>query len=114
MELLNQQKIAQLGCEIGQENIPLLLEIFLKELQTYQVSLAQFQGEAQLTYLLEISHALKSSAASFAADKLCSIAEKIDAYGKCNDLRSVAQSVSEMQEVLNVTYQVYCEFHPTE
>ena len=112
MELLNPQKMAQLSREIGAENIPILLDIFLNELHTYQVTLELYQGQERLDYLLEISHALKSSAASFAADKLCSVAEKIDAYGKQDDFESVTQCLLEMQEALDITYQTFREFDP--
>ena len=35
MKVLNQQKVDELAGEIGQENVPVLLEIFLGELKGY-------------------------------------------------------------------------------
>ncbi|MCF8779107.1 Hpt domain-containing protein [Vibrio sp. IRLE0018] len=85
MELLNQKKIASLSEEIGQENVPMLLEIFLGELESYLKVLCDATYSDKLSYLKEISHALKSSAASFGADSLCAYAVEIDARAKQND-----------------------------
>lgn len=71
MTILNQQKIDELSMEIGSDNVPVLLDIFLGEMDTYIDNLSQLEGSEQLVYLKEISHALKSSAASFGADSLC-------------------------------------------
>lgn len=65
VNVLNQQKIDELSMEIGSDNVPVLFDIFLGEMDTYIENLSQLQGAERLAYSKEISHALKSSAASF-------------------------------------------------
>ncbi|MDW1810739.1 Hpt domain-containing protein, partial [Vibrio sp. Vb2362] len=74
VNVLNQQKIDELSMEIGSDNVPVLFDIFLGEMDTYIENLSQLQGAERLAYSKEISHALKSSAASFGADRLCELA----------------------------------------
>lgn len=81
---LNSQKIEQLFNEIGQENLPALLDIFLAELSEYQQTLND-DSDALEQNLGNISHALKSSAASFGADNLCQVAKHIDAKVKAGE-----------------------------
>jgi len=65
-KVLNQQKVDELAGEIGQENVPVLLEIFLGELKGYYEHLEINKASDTSKYLADISHALKSSAASLA------------------------------------------------
>ncbi len=106
-ELLNQEKIDALSSEIGSDNVPLLLDIFLGEMDTYIDSLQKHSGQAQLEYLTEISHALKSSAASFGADCLCKLAVSIDKKAKNNQLSEDGKEVSRMIDLLSETRDVY-------
>lgn len=78
MEWLNHHKIAQLSQDIGAENLLLILEVFLRELESYQKNLTHVDREESFAYLAEVGHALKSSAASFGADRLCAKASDID------------------------------------
>lgn len=78
VNVLNQQKIDELSMEIGSDNVPVLFDIFLGEMDTYIENLSQLQRAERLAYSKEISHALKSSAASFGADRLCELAMSID------------------------------------
>ena len=105
--MLNQQKIEQLSQEIGSENVPVLLDIFLGEIHTYIDHLQKYEGEEQLTYLQDISHALKSSAASFGADRLCELAIFIDKKAKAGSLVVNGDEASTMIEVLRDTQEVY-------
>lgn len=82
VKIIDQDKVDRLATEIGQENMPTLLGIFLNELQTYQNQLAVLEGIDQEQYLQEISHALKSSAASFGAEALCAYSTELDARVK--------------------------------
>lgn len=107
MDILNQQKIDTLSAEIGRDNVPLLLDIFLGEMGTYIENLQSCSGEAQLDYLTEISHALKSSAASFGADRLCKLAVSIDKKAKNDQLSEGGEDVSRMIDVLRDTRDVY-------
>ncbi|MGY0613887.1 quorum-sensing phosphorelay protein LuxU [Vibrio sp. FJH11] len=107
MSMLNQQKIEQLSQEIGSENVPVLLDIFLGEIHTYIEHLQKYEGEEQLTYLKDISHALKSSAASFGADRLCELAISIDKKAKVCDLAVNGEEATTMIDVLRDTQEVY-------
>ena len=61
MKVLNQQKVDELAGEIGQENVPVLLEIFLGELKGYYEHLDLNKDTDTSKYLADISHALKLS-----------------------------------------------------
>lgn len=105
--VLNQQKIEQLAMEIGSDNVPMLLDIFLGEVDTYIDNLQKYEGEEQLTYLKDISHALKSSAASFGADRLCELANSIDKKAKVGTLVVNGEEAISMADVLRDTQEVY-------
>ncbi len=107
MDLLNQQKIDALSKEIGRDNVPLLLDIILGEMDTYINNLRNYSGEQQLSYLKEISHALKSSAASFGADRLRELAIVIDQKAKNNQLIVGGYEASTMVDLLADTRDVY-------
>ncbi|WP_200796951.1 quorum-sensing phosphorelay protein LuxU [Vibrio quintilis] len=112
MDLINQEKIATLAKEIGPENVPVLLDIFLGELTSYQATLLEADTEARLEHLKEISHALKSSAASFGADRLCALAIDIDMRGKQQQLEDIAQETEALVELLRLTHESYAAFSP--
>ncbi|WP_342607321.1 quorum-sensing phosphorelay protein LuxU [Vibrio tritonius] len=108
MDFLNQGKIDGLAQEIGQDNVPVLLEIFLGELTSYEQQLSQISGAEKYEYLKEISHALKSSAASFGADRLCAKAVEIDGMVKLGldfDVDAEAESVLELLKATFTRYQ---------
>ncbi|MEI8599512.1 Hpt domain-containing protein [Vibrio sp. M60_M31a] len=107
MNILNQKKIDDLSMEIGSDNVPVLLGIFLGEIDTYIRNLSQFDDADQLVYLKEISHALKSSAASFGADRLCDLAISIDKKAKAGELAVEGEEATTMIDVLRDTQEVY-------
>ncbi|NVC96161.1 Hpt domain-containing protein [Vibrio natriegens] len=107
MNILNQKKIENLSMEIGSDNVPVLLDIFLGEIDTYIQNLSLYDGTEQLTYLKEISHALKSSAASFGADRLCDLAISIDKKAKAGELVVEGEEATTMIDVLRDTQEVY-------
>ncbi|PMH41927.1 phosphorelay protein LuxU [Vibrio sp. 10N.286.49.B3] len=109
-EVLNKTKIDQLANEIGPENIPVLLGIFLGELTAYKERLIQLEGEELATYLASICHELKSSAASFGADRLCQFALDIDFRVKLNQDLELEKSVDFMLELIGFTYDTYQSF----
>jgi two-component system phosphorelay protein LuxU len=110
VEYLNQHKVEQLTREIGVDNIPVLLEIFTGELITYQQQLNCGNLAAKSAYLKEISHALKSSAASFGADALCHLALSVDEAVKQDDFVEKDEDISFMMSCLNETHQVYSKY----
>lgn len=109
MELLNQEKINQLAGEIGEENIPVLLDIFLDELLTYARNLADGSQPDRLDYLKEISHALKSSAASFGAEALYAHALEIDTKVKQGTNIDEPVEVEHMVGLLHKTHSRYSQ-----
>ncbi len=105
-KVLNQQKVDELAGEIGQENVPVLLEIFLGELKGYYEHLEINKESDTSKYLADISHALKSSAASFGADSLCSFAIGLDSKVK-QSLPTTDGDFEDMQSLLLSTYTEY-------
>tara|TARA_B100001057_G_C22430748_1_gene787329 strand:+ start:176 stop:520 length:345 start_codon:yes stop_codon:yes gene_type:complete len=105
-KVLNQQKVDELAGEIGQENVPVLLEIFLGELKGYYEHLEINKESDTSKYLADISHALKSSAASFGADSLCSFAIVLDSKVK-QSLPITDGDFEDMQSLLLSTYTEY-------
>ena len=105
-KVLNQQKVDELAGEIGQENVPVLLEIFLGELKGYYEHLEINKESDTSKYLADISHALKSSAASFGADSLCSFAIGLDSKVK-QSLPITDRDFEDMQSLLLSTYTEY-------
>ncbi len=81
---LNSAKLDELCAEIGRENLPMLLDIFLGELKRYHIVLS---GDVKQLHspLKEICHMLKSNAASFGADHLCELANKLDAKARAGE-----------------------------
>ncbi len=76
-------------------------------MDTYITRLSDLKGNEQLIYLKEISHALKSSAASFGADRLCDLAIAIDRKAKSNQLAEQGEDATEMLALLDVTRDAY-------
>ncbi len=105
-KVLNHQKVDELAGEIGQENVPVLLEIFLGELKGYYEHLEINKESDTSKYLADISHALKSSAASFGADSLCSFAIGLDSKVK-QSLPITDGDFEDMQSLLLSTYTEY-------
>jgi HPt (histidine-containing phosphotransfer) domain-containing protein len=107
VNVLNQQKIDELSMEIGSDNVPVLFDIFLGEMDTYIENLSQLQGAERLAYSKEISHALKSSAASFGADRLCELAMSIDKKAKAGELTAESEELEAMFDLLHETRDAY-------
>ena len=107
MEIINQKQVDRLAAEIGKENVPVLLEIFLNELAGYESTLLSLEGQEQHAYLTEVSHALKSSAASFGADALCNYSILLDKNAKLGEKLSSPSCKKEMLDLLKKTYSIY-------
>lgn len=107
MEILNEQKIERLSNEIGTENVPILLDIFLGELNLYINTIQSDETQDKADYLREISHALKSSAASFGADKLCQLSIDMDNRIKAGQVLNPVEDSAQMVGMLEVTRDAY-------
>ncbi|WP_162045876.1 quorum-sensing phosphorelay protein LuxU [Vibrio taketomensis] len=108
MNIINQQQIDRLRQEIGDDNLPILLDIFLGELNQYTQKLNQAEVD-QDAYLKEISHALKSSAASFGAEALRALAVDYDGAGKAGLFLDSSVHKEQMLSLLSQTQQQYAE-----
>ncbi|KII78635.1 quorum-sensing phosphorelay protein LuxU [Vibrio renipiscarius] len=106
MQVLNQAKVDRLSNEIGRENVPILLDIFLGELAQYIERLTTV-SEGQGAYIQDISHALKSSAASFGAEALCALAIDFDAAAKAGASLNDEETRQKMIALLKETQQRY-------
>jgi two-component system phosphorelay protein LuxU len=107
--IINQEKISALATEVGEENIPVLLDIFLNELSSY-IDMLSDQGvqiQIRTEQLKEICHALKSSAASFGADRLCALAIELDSRGKSGLLTAGEQDIQDLVHLIDITYTSY-------
>ncbi|MDG3088599.1 Hpt domain-containing protein [Vibrio hannami] len=103
---MNSHKVNDLCHEIGKDNLPVLLEIFLSELDGYQSVLSGELKDLQ-SPLQEISHALKSSAASFGADNLCELAKDLDDRAKAGEKINTAEYRESILESIRETIRVY-------
>ncbi|MDA9556858.1 Hpt domain-containing protein [Vibrio sp.] len=84
--------------EIGQEHIPVLLGIFTQELEGYIERTQQLTGLELNQYLADISHELKSSAASFGASRLESLVLLLDKKAKNGDSLTEPNTVMNFQQ----------------
>lgn len=107
MKIQNPMKLEQLSREIGADNVPILLNIFLSELAQYIDKLSTQDEKGNHEYLKDICHALKSSAASFGADKLCALAIEIDAYAKSGKAVEYSEHREQLIALLRETQQCY-------
>ncbi|NLS13918.1 Hpt domain-containing protein [Vibrio sp. SM6] len=105
MEILNVEKVTALAHDIGEQHMPTLLTIFVRELEEYSEQLQENRDDDQ--YMITISHALKSSAGSFGADALCTLAQQIDAAAKQGDRAQVQHAQVAMIATLNETLMAY-------
>ncbi|CAK4068926.1 Phosphorelay protein LuxU [Vibrio sp. 16] len=107
MDVLNKEKIERLASEIGADNVPILLDIFLGELAQYKSKLTDDASLDVVSYLKEISHALKSSAASFGAEVLCAYAIELDSMAKAGQSFDPNSSRDKMIDLLSETESHY-------
>lgn len=72
---VNNETIQRLTLEVGKDTVLMLFEVFSAELKDY---FEQLSGSPSISQIREISHALKSSAASFGADELAELARECE------------------------------------
>lgn len=76
---INANTLKRLSDEVGEETVSLLLNVFSDELEQY---LRQLSDQPSVSQVREISHAIKSSAASFGADELAEMAQECESRMK--------------------------------
>ncbi|GAB6263160.1 Hpt domain-containing protein [Photobacterium sp. CCB-ST2H9] len=95
--MINQATLKKLAEEVGQETVALLLEVFSGELEQYLQQLAEQPSVMQIR---EISHAIKSSAASFGADDLAQMAQECESRVKQGQENWVSEHLPELQKLV--------------
>lgn len=75
----NIETLKRLADEVGEETVSLLLNVFSDELEQY---FQQLTDQPTIEKIGEISHAIKSSAASFGADDLSFLAQECESRVK--------------------------------
>lgn len=76
---INAQTIQRMADEVGEDTLQLLLTVFSDELEQYFCKLSDDPTPLDVR---EISHAIKSSAASFGADELARMAQECESRVK--------------------------------
>jgi two-component system phosphorelay protein LuxU len=109
--IINKTHIEQLANEVGAENIPMLLDIFIQELNEYSEKIQSTLDNSQRQIeCAEICHALKSNAASFGAVELCNLAKSLDKEFKQGAVVSDDEKFNRLNELIKETKSHYCEF----
>ena len=90
--------------EVGDENVPFLFGIFCDELDDF---ISTLTTHPEIEKVREISHCLKSSAGSFGADKLASMAINIEEKAKNKQKDWVERNISEFVNIARGTELAY-------
>ncbi|KLV10752.1 MULTISPECIES: Hpt domain-containing protein [Photobacterium] len=77
--IINADTIKRMADEVGHDTLQLLLNVFSDELDQY---FRQLSSQPTISQVREISHAIKSSAASFGADELAVMAQECESRVK--------------------------------
>ena len=72
---INAETIKRMADEVGHDTLLLLLNVFSDELEQF---FQQLSDQPSLSQVREISHSIKSSAASFGADELAMMAQECE------------------------------------
>jgi two-component system phosphorelay protein LuxU len=103
-QYINQKAVNQLVQEVGDENVPFLFGIFCDELDDF---IGTLSTQPEIEKVREISHCLKSSAGSFGADKLASMAVDIEEKAKLHQDEWVERNISEFVNIARGTEIAY-------
>ncbi|OCH15482.1 MULTISPECIES: Hpt domain-containing protein [unclassified Aliivibrio] len=103
-QYINQIAVNQLVQEVGDENVPFLFGIFCDELDEFIDTLST---HPEIDKVREISHCLKSSAGSFGADKLATMAINIEEKAKLLQQEWVERNISEFVNIARGTELAY-------
>ncbi|RXJ73553.1 phosphorelay protein LuxU [Veronia nyctiphanis] len=94
---INRDTLRRLADEVGEETVTVLLNVFSDELNRYQTLLSE---QPTVSDVREISHAIKSSAASFGADDLANFAQECEARVKLGQDIWVHDHINELTSML--------------
>ncbi|MFD2177323.1 Hpt domain-containing protein [Veronia pacifica] len=94
---INRETLRRLAAEVGEETVTVLLNVFSDELNRYQ---SQLSHEPSVSDVRDISHAIKSSAASFGADDLAEFAQECESRVKLGQDVWVRDHLPELTSML--------------
>ncbi len=101
---INQETIKRLADEVGDETVSILFNVFSDELEQY---LRQLSDQPTVTQIGDISHAVKSSAASFGADDLALMAQECESRVKQEQDHWVVDRLPEFRTMVEETAHRY-------
>ena len=101
---INAETIKRLADEVGQETVSLLFNVFSDELHQY---LHQLSDQPSVNQVGEISHAIKSSAASFGADELAAMAQECESRVKQGQKEWMNDHLPEFRQMVQGMAQEY-------
>ena len=94
---INAETIKRMADEVGEETLTLLLNVFSDELEQYQ---RQLSDQPSIKQVREISHAIKSSAASFGADDLADMAQECESRVKQGQDEWIVDHLPEFRQMV--------------
>ncbi|ODP98987.1 MULTISPECIES: Hpt domain-containing protein [Salinivibrio] len=103
---VNTDTLRRLKSEVGEDTVTALLTVFSDELSQYH---SQLSGSPSIEQVREISHAIKSSAASFGADDLAEMARECESRVKQGQQEWMTHHLDELTEMLRGTASTYRE-----
>lgn len=103
---VNNETLRRLAFEVGEETVFLLLTVFSEELKEYFDQLSDSPTTLQIR---EISHAIKSSAASFGADELAELARECESRVKLGQEAWVQEQLPRLTNILQIAATKYCD-----
>jgi two-component system phosphorelay protein LuxU len=106
--ILNPKALDKMKSDVGEAHLPVLLGCFIGELEDYIVRLTA--SEQLEKHCADISHSLKSSAASFGADALLQVAIQIDTAVKRNQTICNQETKNQLIASLELTLEEYLRY----
>ncbi|PKF49435.1 Hpt domain-containing protein [Enterovibrio nigricans] len=101
---VNHETLRRLAVEVGEETVSSLLIVFSDELSRYSDQLTDAPSPLKVR---EISHAIKSSAASFGADELAELARECESRVKLGQDSWVHDQLPRLTTMLQGTASEY-------
>ncbi|WP_028022805.1 Hpt domain-containing protein [Enterovibrio calviensis] len=102
--IVNHETLRRLAVEVGEETVSSLLVVFSDELSRYSDELSETPSVMQVR---EISHAIKSSAASFGADELAELARECESRVKLGQESWVHEQLPRLTSMIEGTASQY-------
>ncbi|BAX53660.1 TPA: Hpt domain-containing protein [Photobacterium damselae] len=101
---VNVETVKRLADEVGEDTVSLLFNVFSDELEQYLVKLL---AEPSVSDIGEISHSIKSSAASFGADDLALLAQECESRVRQGQDSWIMDHLPELRQMVQGVAQEY-------